>query len=155
MTQTDSKQGDIVQPPAIIRGRLDCLRIYDVTEQELSQLREGSPASIQLNFAIFLLSVAVTLITVLATTPPVSLPMRVTFVALAAVGLANGLLLLCVWWRRRRSVHDLVETIKKRLPAEGIQELPASTTIAIVNQPTFRGEPPPAEPSEHDTQATH
>jgi hypothetical protein len=119
--------------PAIQRGRLDCLRIYDVTEHELQLLKEGAPTSTLLNFAIFLLSVASTLAVVLFTTQIPSSVVRIVFTLLAVLFGANGILLLCLWWPKRRSVSELVESIRRRLPAEGIQEV-RSTTIAVVRE---------------------
>lgn len=124
-------QADLL--PAIRRGRLDCLRVYDVTEHELQLLKEGAPTSTLLSFAIFLVSVACTLGVVLLTTPIPSTVVRIVFLLLAVLLGANGILLFCLWWPKRRSVSDLVETIRRRLPAEGIQEI-RSTTISVVRE---------------------
>ena len=39
------------------RHKFDSLTIYDVSESELETIEKGSPSSIYLNFAIFLLSI--------------------------------------------------------------------------------------------------
>ena len=38
------------------RGRVDSVDLYEVKENELELLEKGSPASLQLNFSIFLLT---------------------------------------------------------------------------------------------------
>ena len=40
----------------IKRGRVDSLSLYEITDNELDILTAGSPSSLYLNFAIFLLS---------------------------------------------------------------------------------------------------
>ena len=54
--------------PAIRRARIDRLNIYEISETELQMLERGSPESLFLNFAIFLLSSASSLLVALLTT---------------------------------------------------------------------------------------
>jgi hypothetical protein len=103
--------------------------IYEVSENELDLLVQGAPNSIHLNFAIALLSMAVSFIIALTTTTIESLRTFTVFVVLAVVGSVGGLLLLVLWYRGNKSVSDLIETIKRWLPpGEGPQrvEIPSS-----------------------------
>jgi hypothetical protein len=110
-------------PPAIeVRwGDYGKLALYPVDESELELLAQGSPDSVYLNFAVFLLSVAVSFFIALLTAV-VSGKVFTVFVVITTVGFIAGLLLLILWLRKRRSVSDLVDKIRKRLPPEGIQE---------------------------------
>jgi type IV secretory pathway VirB6-like protein len=113
--------------PEIRRGCFDVLRIYEVSESELEVLTQGSPNSIHLNFAIFLLSVSISFIIALLTTTIASNRVFIVFVVITVVGAIGGVFLLFLWFKTRKSVSDLVQTIKKRLPPEGIQEIEITT----------------------------
>lgn len=105
--------------PEIRRARFDRLTIYEVSESELDVLERGSPGSIYLNFAIFLLSSAISLsVALLGATIP-SDRTFLTFVALTVVGYVAGLVLLALWCRNRASVSAVAEEIRRRLPPEG------------------------------------
>lgn len=110
--------------PAIRRARLDQLTIYDVTEAELEILERGSPDSLYLNFAIALLSTAVSFSVTLATTPiSVDRTFQV-FLVLTVVGYVAATVLLSLWFRTRQSVSTVTATIRSRLPPLGISETP-------------------------------
>ena len=108
--------------PEIRRARFDRLTIYEISEDELATLARGSPDSVFLNFAIFLLSVAVSFIIALFTTTIEADRLFFVFVIITVIGLISGFVLLAIWWRNRKSVSEIVDAIKKRLPPEGIQE---------------------------------
>ncbi len=72
--------------PEIRRGRVAQLTIYEVSEIELETLAQGSANSIYLNFAIFLLSVSVSLIIALLTATIASNRVFTVFVVIAVVG---------------------------------------------------------------------
>jgi len=108
--------------PEIRRARFDRLTIYEVSESELIVLEKGSPDSISLNFAIFLISVATTLVVTLATTIIQSVATLITFVSSAIVGFVFGFYLLISWYGNRGSVSECIEAIRKRLPPEGTVE---------------------------------
>jgi hypothetical protein len=105
--------------PQIRRARIQIVDIYEVFESELEFLEKGSPDSIYLNFAIFLLSVALSLTVALLTTTTVSLVVFVIFIVCTIVGYVGGALLLILWRRSRNSVSDCIRTIRKRLLSEG------------------------------------
>lgn len=109
----------VFSPVLIRRARLDRLTIYDVSESELEILERGSPNSIYLNFAIFLLSIAVSLTVALLTTTTTSTSIFIIFIVCTVVGYVGGILLLILWRRNRSSVSDCIAIIRKRLPPEG------------------------------------
>jgi hypothetical protein len=111
-------------PVKIRRGTFGELTIHEVADYELENLAHGSPDSLYLNFAIFLLSMAVSFFVAVLTA--VLSPRAFTvFVVITTVGFLMGIFLLIVWLKKRRSVSNLVREIRSRLPAEGVQEVSA------------------------------
>lgn len=101
--------------PRIKRGRFDSLNLYEITDDELRSLEEGSPSSLHLNFAIALLSTAASFVATLATAEVKSELAMFVFVAIIVVGFAMGGFLMLHWWRTRRSISEIVARIKRRL----------------------------------------
>jgi hypothetical protein len=126
MPPPDAKQPDSSLPPVTIRrGVFSELTIHAVADHELDSLAHGSAdSSSYLNFAIFLLSTSMSFLVTLLTAVLTSRVFTV-FVVITPVGFLNGGLLLIVWRKKRSSVWDLVEKIRSRVPAEGIQEVSA------------------------------
>lgn len=121
--------------PAIRRGRIEQLTIYEITEAELEKLEHGTPASLLLNFAIFLLSLAASFLVALLTTTISSTSLFIVFVIVTTIGFMVGLVLLALWRREHLVVTDIAECIRRRLPPEGtpsepILLPPMSTTSA-------------------------
>lgn len=114
-------------PPAVEvrRGVFVRLTIYEVEERELEDLAQGSPDSLYLNFAVFLLSLATSFLIALSTAI-VSNNVFIVFVVITTIGFIVGIFLLILWLMKRKSVSHLVQKIKNRLPPEGIQE---TTTV--------------------------
>lgn len=118
--------------PAIRRARIDRLDIYEVSEAELQLLERGAPESLFLNFAIFLLSSALSLLVALVTTKIEANRLFDVFVILASVGFIIGGLLLGLWCWRRRARSTLFQQIRRRMPPEGI---PSENTEVIDLEP--------------------
>ena len=108
--------------PEIKRARFDQLTIYEVSESELEILERGSPDSLYLNFSIFLLSSAITLTISLITLTILDIYLYTAFVVFAGIGYVVGILLLLLWWKSHVSVTKCIETIRKRLPPDGVQQ---------------------------------
>jgi hypothetical protein len=94
---TEGSQSGLVIPPAIRRGRIARLDIYEVSESELDILERGSPESAYLNFAIFLISAAISFLTSIVTTHIESDRTYDVFVIVTVVGFVIGFLLLFLW----------------------------------------------------------
>jgi hypothetical protein len=108
--------------PEIRRARFDKLTIYEVAESELVILEKGSPDSVYLNFAIFLLSMALSFTIALFATTTASTVILIFLIVCAVVGFLGGFFLLILWYRNRSSVSDCIKTIRGRLPPEGVPE---------------------------------
>jgi len=98
-------------------GRVDSLTLYEITDYELDQLEQGSPSSLQLNFACALLPLGIGFIVTLSTTE-VNGKTYTVFVMVAVLSLIVGLFLLASWWTSRKSNSSIVSKIKERVPTE-------------------------------------
>ena len=97
------------------RGRIESLIVYDITVNELDTLTKSSKGSIYLNFAIALLSIAVSFLTALLTNEYADKIITLcVFLIIMIVGFVLGGLLLVLWHREKSSNDDLVEVIKDR-----------------------------------------
>ena len=112
--------------PAIRRARLDNLTIYEISEAELNTLEKGSPDSIYLTMSVALISLAFAFLGSVLLTKIESNIILFLFISLIVVGFVVGGVLLLLWKRSKCSVSDCIETIKRRLPPEGV--------VAPINQ---------------------
>ena len=106
--------------PEIRRGRVDSVNLYEVKEEELEVLEKGSHGSVQLNFAIFLLSTAFTSIAALLTSEFKGQTTKTIFIVCAIVGIVLGVYFVIVSMRSRKTIGDMVSKIKDRITHEPI-----------------------------------
>jgi hypothetical protein len=106
------------RPFRVRRGRVDSVDLFEVKENELEMLANGGPTEIYLNFAIFLLSTAISCVTGLATATFNSDLIKNTFLFVSIIGIIGGLFLGILWWRERKSIKSIVTKIKNRIPIE-------------------------------------
>lgn len=125
-TQTSATESVTVR-----RGRVDSLTVYDVTESELQDLERGTPGNLYLNFAIFLLSSAVSFLVALFSTEIKSTRTFCVFVIVAAIGTVGGLVLLGIWMRSKETTSIIIDRIKKRVPKEEAKDLDAQQKDAV------------------------
>ena len=109
------------------RGRVDSVNLYEVKEHELELLEKGAAGTLQLNFAIFLFSIASTCIAAVATADFKSDLVKSIFVFTIVVGVIVGSYLMLSWWRTKQSITEVVSTIRNRLNGEfSISDIPES-----------------------------
>ena len=108
--------------PEIRRARINQLTVYDVTDSELEILERGTPDSLYLNFAIFLLSSALSFTVSLFTTTVSNTNIFTVIVVFTVIGYLGGIFLLLLWRKSHTSVTKCIESIRKRLPPEGVQQ---------------------------------
>ncbi len=118
--------------PKIRIGRVDSIDLYEVKENELEILEKGSPANLQLNFAIFLLSLAFSCIVALCTATFTYDIVEIIFVFVVVVGIVMGAYLLLSWHRARKSISQIVKNIRDRIPKE--TEKPSAISSSV-NEP--------------------
>ena len=103
------------EKPLIRRGRVDSVNLYEVKENELELLENGPAGTVQLNFAIFLFSMAFTCIIALATANFKWKIMETIFAITTVVGILLGTYLVLIWWRTKASITRVVLTIRNRI----------------------------------------
>lgn len=80
----------------IVRGPVDSLSLFEITDYELEVLEEGAPSSTFLNFAILFASVGLSFLTTLLTVTIASIQVFTIFVVLTVGGLGGILCSLCI-----------------------------------------------------------
>ncbi|WDF71496.1 hypothetical protein [Novosphingobium sp. KACC 22771] len=100
------------------RGTVDSVDLYEIKDSELDILERGSSADLQLNFSIFLVSIAFSAICALSTSTFASESIKTVFIVVSVFGILLGSYLILAWWRSRNSVKELCKTIRKRIAPE-------------------------------------
>lgn len=106
------------------RGKFDSLTLYEVTEQELIIIENGSTNSLFLNFAIFLLSTSISFFVSIFTMDwfpkkqESHLVLFVVFLIIAILTLLIGFICTVLWLKSHDSFKNTIEIIKKRLVKE-------------------------------------
>lgn len=126
MPSIDTTPAGVDSTVKVRRGRVDCVTLYEVSESELDQLEGGSPATLQLNFAIFCFSMAMTSGTSLLTASFSSDKWMIAFMVATIVGVILGAFFAVAWFRNRNSVQKIVQRIRQRVQTE-------PTTATVVN----------------------
>ena len=116
------------------RGRVDSVNLYEVKENELEILENGETAGLQLNFSIFLLSIAFSGILTLCTATFSSSILQNIFLFVVIIGVILGIYLLLMWRKGRKSIKSVIQKIKDRIPPELVDE--GEEEIEIVENPT-------------------
>ncbi len=112
--------------PEIRRAPLGQLTSYEISESELEALEKGSQDSIYLNFAIFLLSIAISFTVTLIVSPISSLFIFMAFMNLSVIGYLGGVFLLLLWYKNQKSAIKVADNIRKRLPSQDENVAPES-----------------------------
>src|SRR5262249_24099155 len=102
---------------------------------ELDIFEHGSPADLQLNFAIFLFSIAFTAIAALYSASFGNSTAHLVFVIISVVGLIFGCFLLLSWHRSKSTSKHVCSRIRER-----IKEVLVETTV--IPRPVDEGEKP-------------
>lgn len=129
------------------RGRVESVDLYEIKDTELDTLEKGTPADLQLNFAVFLLSLAFSAIASLATATFQNNTVETLFVIVSVVGVLLGIYLMIAWWRTRSEVKDLCKRIRQRIPPDALvpeeeeeePELPAMPADRTSDEPAPLG----------------
>ena len=115
MTQDNEGTGE--NELTIVRGRVDSLSLYEITETELYTLERGSPYSIHLNIGVSLFTLGLSFLTSLLTieTQAQSTILLIVFVVLTIAGIIGGTILIILWKSARVETTDVVKRIKQRI----------------------------------------
>jgi len=111
-----NKEGEIVK---VKRARYDSLELFDVSENELTIIERGSPSSTYLNFAIFLLSIAISFLTTLLTVDlKENQTLFTVFTVICVLGFMVGLILIIIWHRSKNEFDEVLKKIRDRMKQE-------------------------------------
>ena len=102
------------------RGRVESVDLYEVKDSELELFEKGSPADLQLNFAIFLLSISVSAAFSIATATFSNPKVEMAFYVVTFCGFAIGIFLLIGWWRNHTSLIEVCKQIRARIRPDGV-----------------------------------
>jgi hypothetical protein len=101
----------------VIRGSVDSVSLFEVTDYELSVLESGGPSSTYLNFAIFFFSISVSFGTTLLTVSGLSVYLYSSFLIATLGGASISAVLVVLWLRTKSSVKNVCKKIRGRVPA--------------------------------------
>jgi len=131
---SDSEQPGGNKPPRIRVARVESVDLFEIKDSELELFEHGSPADLQLNFAIFLLSMAATVLASLFTGTFANSTIHTSFIVLAVVGIVVGVYLLISWSVNRVSSKTICTRIRKRMKETSVIsaiETPTSGTPTL------------------------
>lgn len=114
-SQTDVKDEKALR---VRRGRVESVDLYEIKDSELDLLEKGSPADLQFNFAIFLVSTAFTSFASLLTSNFPNETIKTVFIVITVVGFIIGAYLLVAWYRSHTSLKSICKQIRGRIPPE-------------------------------------
>ena len=126
-TQNDSGLDSVT----VRRAKVDSLSLYEVTEPELQDLERGGPATLYLNFAIFLLSTAISFLIAVLSTEIQSTRTFCVFVIVTVAGFIGGGILIMIWNRSRQTTREIIKRIKARMPGDNTVDLDAQQEDAV------------------------
>ena|SRR5271157_2034938 len=122
------------------RGRVESVDLYEIKDSELDLFEKGSPSDLQLNFAIFLLSLAFSAVVALSTATFANHTVQTAYLVVAVVGVLLGAYLLIAWRRNRTSAKHLCVSIRRRMKE--------SVTFKTGDDSSLNEGPPPSQASE-------
>lgn len=131
----------------IIRGSLNSLSLFEITDYELEIFEQGSPSSNYLNFAIFFSSVGASFLVTLLTVKIDSVCLFVIFVVLTVVGLGASIVLFQLWRTTKSTTKELCKKIRARAPTTAIAgSSVAPTAFSAPTAPTSTVDRPNESP---------
>ena len=92
---------------------VDSVNIYEVTENELETMENGPPSH-DLNFAISLLTIAITVAIALVTSGFKSATAELIFIIVSIIAFIASLYLASRWWQANRSFKKVASVIRDR-----------------------------------------
>ena len=117
-----SSKADNTGEIAISRARYNEIQLYEISEDELTQIEAGSPTSNYLNFAISLLSVGISLLTSLLTTTIEDDRVFLAFLCTTIITSILGIILLIIWLRTNKTSKKIFQRIRARKEPSAIRE---------------------------------
>ena len=95
-------------------GRVDSLVCFEITDDELKQLEDGSPYSTLLSLALFFFGAGVSLSTTFFAATYSSIVAKAVFACVTVVAFLAGVTLVVIWWGFYRYRTSLFAKIRRR-----------------------------------------
>jgi hypothetical protein len=128
------KSTDARLPPVVRYAPIGELRIYEISEAELEKLETGPPGQLNLNFALALLPVALTVLITVQTVEIKNVRIYHGYWIAFWIFSVQGVAFLARWWRAHGSLKSLVQDIRSRMP-EKLGTAEQETTVAQAPDP--------------------
>jgi hypothetical protein len=109
--QPDEKKGEHVRKKV---GRIDSFSCYEVTEDELTMIEQGSPDSVMLNLAIFFAALASSILLSFFTAKYENETAKTVCLIITVVAFAAAFVLAVLWRVFRRSRDATFKKIRDR-----------------------------------------
>ena len=103
-------------PPTVRVSPLGELKVYEISEAELERFAGGPPGQIDLNFALALLPVALTILITLQTATFAGAGPRYVYWIAFWILLVQGIYFGAKWWLNRGKFSRLIEEVRGRMP---------------------------------------
>jgi len=130
-------------PLRVRRGRVESVDLYEIKDTELETLEKGTPADLQFNFAVFLLSIAFSAMASLATADFPNKIIENIFLFISILGILIGAYLLFAWWGTKSEVKLLCKRIRQRIPPDILSSAADEEDQDDPIQPVLETDPPP------------
>jgi amino acid transporter len=102
--------------PAIKKGKVDSLTIYEITDGELDTIERGSPNSTFFNIGIALISIAISFLVSLVTVDlTLSRNLFTVFTIVTVVSFVVGVVLMILWVKTKNDVDEVLKKIRDRI----------------------------------------
>lgn len=100
---------------SIIKGRVDSINIYEVTESELESLESATPTGIFFDIGLICLTIAISFTISLSTTTISDDRTFNTFLIITVIGYLGFLAFTVFWILTRKSIKEVTTKIRNRI----------------------------------------
>ena len=111
-------------------AQVDSVNLYEITENELETMENGPPSH-DLNFAISLLTIAITVAIALVTSGFKSENAELIFIIVGIIAFIASLYLVSRWWQANRSFKKVASSIRGRKRSKQPESKTAELLIKI------------------------
>lgn len=111
----------------VIKGRIDHVTLYEVSESELIDLQKGNDSDLYLEFAIACLSTGLSFLASLVSGAFAQTPF-IIFTCIVILTIIIGFILGILWYRNRKSKTKIIESIKSRVGSTDKNDSEDATT---------------------------
>lgn len=112
-----NKKNAFGQITKVERHHIETVDIYEVSESELKELEIGNDADTFLNIGLSCLSFASAFFISILTTSFANEFSKLLFCCISIIFGIAGVIMMILWWKKRKSKESIIDTIRKRKSA--------------------------------------